>query len=92
VAIGTEATQFPEKEYINRIFLAVLSLFKMQLSSANTNRMLLPAEGGREIERGRERGERWGERERGRERGERWGGRERGRERGERERDGEKMD
>ncbi len=29
VEIGTEATQFPEKEYINRIFLAVYYVYPL---------------------------------------------------------------
>ncbi len=28
VEIGTEATQFPEKEYINEIFVAVWRIYK----------------------------------------------------------------
>jgi hypothetical protein len=34
VEIGTEAAQFPEKEFINGIFFAVHSLFLCQLNDA----------------------------------------------------------
>jgi hypothetical protein len=41
VEIGTEAAQFPEKEYINEIFLAVCSIQDVRNGSARRRRVML---------------------------------------------------
>jgi hypothetical protein len=40
VEIGTEATQFPEKEYINGIFLAVYSMCTVQILDKDEGRKI----------------------------------------------------